>query len=350
MARNQHHIELLRIVSCFAVVVIHVSGSNQTAVAVTSAAWRAFNVFNALSRFSVPCFIMISGMFLLSPDRPLTLKALYGKRIVRMLAVLAFWSFFYAAVDFVWRGEKLSPAALAKLAQTTIDLHYHLWYLKALIFLYIATPILRAVTEKRDKKLCLYFIILFLTLGILIHTLSLIPALSGVAGYFGDNAVAKFFCGYAGYYMLGYYLNTYPITRRLRICIYILGVLGAAAAVLVEQFCSDGAGSTSGVGYDFITAPVLFMSAAIFLFFKEKVSKLSFSETAVRRIGRVSSCTFGIYLLHAFVLERLYDIGLTTLSMNPVLAVALIAGAGFLISWPAVLLLKKVPRVGKYLI
>ncbi len=348
MTRNEHHIEILRIVSCFAVVIMHVSASNQYSIAISSVAWRTFNVFDNMARFGVPCFVMISGMFLLSPDKSLSIRDLYLKRIPRIAFVWLLWELFYAVTDFIWRGDNITLAAFGEIAKTALTGHYHLWYLPMLIGLYVATPIIRAVTEKRDRKLCAYFIALFLVFGVLKPTVLLLE-LPEVVKDFINKIPLTLFNGYAGYYMLGYYLNTYSITRRVKLIIYALGIVGAVEAVIVEQYFSVSSGSTSGIVYDFMSIPVVLMSTAVFLLFKDLVAKIRFSEKSLERIKRVSSCTFGIYLLHAFVIERVYNLGLTTLSMNPAISVLLISGVGFFVSWIAIYFIRKIPALRKYL-
>lgn len=348
MQRN-NHIDLLRIAACFAVIVIHVSGSNQDNVSINSAAWQIFNIFNSLARFSVPCFVMISGVFLLSPERTVTLKKLYLSKIRKTAVIWLIWELFYAVVDFIWRKETFSPAAFLQIGQTALSGHYHLWYLPMLIGLYIATPVLRALTEKKDQKLCVYVLILLFLSGSLLPTLQLL-GFTETINAITDKFQITLFGSYIGYYLVGYYLYTYPLAKGLKIAIFCLAILGALATVLYKNFYYLFVSSASDSGFDFISVPVVFMSIGVFIFFKEYVSKIALSGRSIKIIASISSCTLGMYLLHAFVLERLYNFGLTTLSFHPLLSVLVLSVAGFLISWLIVFILRKIPVVRKYLV
>ena len=67
--RRDIRIDLLRVVGAIAVVWLHVSARVVTASPdVLNMGWWAGNLADAMSRWSVPLFVMASGALLLSPD------------------------------------------------------------------------------------------------------------------------------------------------------------------------------------------------------------------------------------------------------------------------------------------
>ena len=154
MARNEGgrlvYADLLRAAAVFAVVVIHLAGSRMADVAAGSGAWTAFNVYNGISRWCVPVFVMLSGMFMLDPKRGLTLPRLVFHHILRILIALFFWGTVYHLAQLLMAGGKLSPQAVWDAFYSVVlgDTHYHLWFLYAIIGLYILTPVLRAFVRE----------------------------------------------------------------------------------------------------------------------------------------------------------------------------------------------------------
>ena len=69
---------MIRISAVFAMIVLHTAavGFNGQ-FAVTSSEWQSCNFYNAIVSCCVPLFVMISGVFLLAPQRDYTLKKLW---------------------------------------------------------------------------------------------------------------------------------------------------------------------------------------------------------------------------------------------------------------------------------
>lgn len=65
------YFDYLRIISVFAVIVLHISGQNWNGTDVSSFEWNVFNAFDSLTRWCVPVFVMISGALFLDKEQPL---------------------------------------------------------------------------------------------------------------------------------------------------------------------------------------------------------------------------------------------------------------------------------------
>ena len=76
--------DILRIVSIFGVIVLHCVGELWDQIPIKSKGWVALVAIDSLFRFAVPVFVMVSGMFMLSPSKNRGIKKLYSKNILRI--------------------------------------------------------------------------------------------------------------------------------------------------------------------------------------------------------------------------------------------------------------------------
>ena len=130
-----YFLDILRIISSFSIIVIHVSGYYFYKLNINSNNWKICYYFNGISRFGVPIFIMISGALFLEKD--ISFKMLYKKYIKSLFVNLIFWSFIYSLNNII-----ISRKNFEKIIQRILSIHYHLWYLITNIGLYMIVPFL----------------------------------------------------------------------------------------------------------------------------------------------------------------------------------------------------------------
>lgn len=78
-------IELLRILACFCVVLLHVSAIGWKNAELGTASWCIFEVFNSVSRIGVCSFVMISGTLFLGNARGESIPLIYKKMFAKYL-------------------------------------------------------------------------------------------------------------------------------------------------------------------------------------------------------------------------------------------------------------------------
>src|ERR1700743_3443674 len=98
MPEQKHHqldwINNLRIVAMFLVVVLHTTSPMLMAYGKEpDSYWLIADFYNALARFGVPVFVMITGALLL--HREYELGDFLKRRLTRILWPFLFWSFVY---------------------------------------------------------------------------------------------------------------------------------------------------------------------------------------------------------------------------------------------------------------
>ena len=145
-------IELLRVLACFCVILLHVSTKGWKYAGVDSSVWSIYEIFNSISRIGVCCFVMISGALFLGNSRGKDLGKIYKKYIFRIAVLTAFWSCAY----FIFRilnGELKISGPKSTLGELLYG-NYHLWYLWmiAVRFMKDAKKYMESLDEKKQKE------------------------------------------------------------------------------------------------------------------------------------------------------------------------------------------------------
>ena len=333
---EQPYLHRLRILAAFAVVVIHVGSKDFTVPALASADWQFLDLFECLSHWAVPVFVMISGALFLDPERELPLKKLFGKYILRILLALIFWSALYAVA---YAGIYLHGGAREIWDYFLIG-HVHLWYLPMLIGLYLTVPVLRPVA--RETRRGWYFVILAALFAVLLPALAQLPG-TGPLRYQLGRLDVHLALGYTGYLMLGSLLHRQALPRPWRYALYALAVLATLAAYLLSGPASARLGEIQNWPYDYFAPAVALQSAALFVLLRQ------IGQRPLKPFWReLSRCSFGIYLIHELFIDFLRRFcGLGPLSGPTWLTVPLIAALVFVLSAAASALLGRVPLARK---
>ena len=330
-----HGYDLLRVIATFAVMIIHVSTVQLSAVAVNSSEWQAMITWDGLARWAVPVFFMLSGALLLSSDKPF--KEVLRKNCLRVLAAFLFWSLIYTAVS--------SPAGWKEFLFTWISGHYHLWFCWAILAMYLLIPLLKPLA--RNKKTSKYFVFLSLIFASLIPMLLAItylvsPRLCNLGNTVLGKMNMEFPLGYTGVFVSGYLLSKYT-AKRAEKAVYILGIIGAVTTPASAVLLSLAYGNAVTTFYPYLMPNVVFPAAALFLLLRNFKSRIpSFWRT-------LSDASFGAYLIHVLILDLLIRLGLTPVLFSPWISVPVIAATVALISFGAGILIRKIPVIGKYI-
>jgi surface polysaccharide O-acyltransferase-like enzyme len=336
------HLEIIRIVAIFWVIVIHVNAANiNNFSSVDPTSWWFLNSLSSLGRPAVPLFLMVSGLLLLEPGRIESLRSFAFNRLRRVVIPLIAWSAFY----LVWRyfvDKDITSASQAISAVVPGQAYYHLWYLYLIIRLYVVTPILRVYIRAASRNDMRYFLLLWIV-WIILNFLQLATNF-----HFGDQIFIA--TGAVGYFVLGYYLRDVQVTQRqikLLLAVLLAAWIVTAVGTYVDTLRHDG--TTSDLFYDYLSPTVVAMTIAVFLIVKQFSLQYasSVSKNTHSMIVFLGKASFGIYLVHPAVLNVLITgkLGFTlnSTSFSPVLAVPLVFTIVFLVSLAIVAVLQKIP-------
>ena len=375
----------MRVAACFMVILVHstepfyLGGNGSLILNEADAFWSSF--FDSFVRACVPLFIVASSYL----QFPLHYSAgeFLRRRSVRILIPFILWSLVYA---FVW-GEPVS-----NLKSLLLNFNYsagHLWFVYMLIGVYLLMPLLSPWAEKVGKKeLQIYLgIWLFTTLIPLIRdwaaggSLTVIYGPSGLPrqalfplwGEASWNAYGIFYylSGFIGYLLLGLYFRrfvgelSWKKTLFISIPSYLAGFAISFGGFLKRVYESAGGEFPVGglvekaVWWETTwcndTIGVALMALAWILVFKKIKAEGNFYQKVLLP---VSNASYGMYLMHLLILVPVSGairnalgsgadgvLGFWTTPVE-ILASAIIA---FVLTAVAGVIIKRIPKIGKYI-
>ena len=346
-ASRHNGLDLLRLLSLLGVIVIHLCSSAWNDLPVSSLDWQALNLYDGLFRFSVPCFVMISGALMLSPERSLPLAELWKRRIPRLGVAWLFWTLVYAGrflLQYILNGD---PAELSAFWNAMGGRQYHLWFMGMILGLYILLPILRPLAE--DRKLLKYFLLLSFLVSILIPTLAMIDPIAVPLTGFIDRFMLHLPLGFSFYFLLGYYLSTESLEKKQQRWILVLGLVGTILIILGTGLGNLIYPALRDRLYTYLSLFPAMSAAGIFLFFAKSKQKEP-GKTARSFLALNSRLAFGIYLVHECFNIVFPHLGIFVTSLPTLLSVPLLAvvtyGGSFMICW----VISKIPLLKNWII
>ena len=337
----------MRILATFAVIVHHASAAGfYGRLAVNSSHFQVCNVYNCITRFCVPVFVMLSGMFLLDPKHEYSLKKLYFKKILRLMSAFVIWALFYVCVN----NSHIRPLpSLYDLFCQLVRGQFHLWFIFMISGLYMVTPILRLIAK--DEKILLYSIVLgFIFVFLYKPTLenSKIGIISQlILGRLSVNCVVG---GYVTYFLLGYWLSIHKLDRKKRMIICILGIIILLGSTIFNGIYSIYRNSPGEYVLHYLWADTFFAALTVFVFCQYTFKEKSFSPWMCKAISKMAELSFGIYLIHVFILDHLKWIGLPHFFIHPLFSIPIMSIMTFVLSFCAVYVISKIPFLNKYVI
>lgn len=340
--RRQTELDMLRILALLAVISVHCTGMGTDALPVMDRSKQILIFFDAIVTWQIPVYVMISGRFFLDPEREVSSHKIL-KSIWRIVIAFVFWNVVYQ-IYYVLSGAYAGLNWKGILLQAMIG-PYHFWYLFMIVCMYAITPFLRKIAV--DKRLTEYFIILFLLFEFITYYGAEFPAIGSAVAELLVKTNFHFTLGYSGYYLLGYYLYKYGIPDHVEFLLYALAavLLIAVGFVTVHRALIEGSNKEWYTKY--LMPNIAIEASAIYTLFTKRVAKYSFSDNAVKWITKLSEYSFGVYLIHALVVELMGSAGLTPIIISPFIMHPIIILLTFGISSILVWLIRMVPCIGK---
>ena len=337
----------LRNLATIMVIGIHVSGPLAEQLPdMNTWDWWISNIWDGVSRASVPLFVLLSGALLLTKDYPT--GPFIRKRMARVAVPGLFWMCIYLLYGYL--AQQNPPdfkTALLKIIEGPV--HYHLWFIYLIIGLYFLYPLLRPwVKQARDSDYIYFFLLCALAAW----------------GYkmlytFWDIRLGMYweaFSNNAGYFVLGAYLiqkpmqgdaphpllMPWPISRiALRNVAIMLILLGSAVTTYGTYWASQhlNDGHFHKYFYDYLTPNVGVAVIGWFL-----LAKISWNNRPLLGIERAFSvASFGIYLVHVLVMDYWAQCGIWFGAGTPSKSIPAVVGIVAISSFLAVQIIRALP-------
>ena len=217
---RDNSMDLLRLLSCFAIVLIHVNAHYfipRSAVPSFASVYVIESLINIITRFSVPAFVMISGAFVLGNQQNANARQFYIKTLRKIYLPLLPPVVFFIADDKLSKGIGMSWIFQMLINGT----YYNLWFMFMILFLYALVPVcVRLKTVLPEKW--------WGRLGFAILVWAIVSQATSTYGLSYDIGVIA---SYLGYFIAGNFL--YENRHRLRlpstpICLLMVAALIAA--------------------------------------------------------------------------------------------------------------------------
>lgn len=340
------HLDLLRILACFSVVMLHSAAQFWYALPVTSMEWKIANSYDAVFRFGVPVFVMISGALFLQGEGQVNLKRLYTHNILRLVILYVVWSVIYGIFDC--RGYEWSVLDKGDIIREIFAGRYHLWYLPMIVGIYMLLPILKKWVQNAGKRELQYFLALFLIFQVGKETMVALRD-TELVNYLWGMVSLDMVCGYIGYFVLGYYIVHYGLEAKWRKWIYIGGVAGVPANILLGNILAQRAGEPVAAIYDSFGIFTFLIVVSLFVFFTNQMSKVKYSAKMRGVIKEISLATLGIYLMHIAVIEFLQPHGIHSMMFAPMVCIPVFGIGVFVLCFGVSAILRRIPMIGKFI-
>lgn len=288
MGKRILHLDILRVLACLMVVMMHSPMPVENA-----AGWFAV----PMSYLTMPCigiFFAVSGALILPVTTPPSSSyAWLKRRLNKVVAPTIVWTLVFLLINSVlW--EEDWKTCVTKLFSIPFSVQGHgvMWFMYTLISLYIIAPIISPWIEKASEKALRFYLFLW-AICLCYPWLKLL----GLKINEGTTSPLYYISGYVGYFVLGYYLRHYSHCIKMwwTICAYFL----CWALFAISKFTLH----YDGPLFDLFWYLSIFCPIMV-IFWWKITEKLKLSDALMPKVALLSNLTFGVYLSHIFIMRQ----------------------------------------------
>ena len=290
MKEKNYQLEVLRVISCINVVLIHVCNLYSRSFGEIGDGEYVFSVIlNAMARTSVPIFFMISGATSLGSNYDFKK---YVKKVVNMAVVLLVTSVLYRIWNIVYFDRAYD---YHDIFDTPTKLH--LWYLYAYLGILIMLPFLQKMFRDLDKKYEILFVVIWF---IFLVAYRVLDRLNMDIGYRLPIIGSTY---YVGYFVLGHLICKYLKEIKIkRTWLYVIRYGSLLTTILLMCYGSFSRNKHYDWYWQYRALFIALQSIAMFILIASATPKKRkvFGRDLIADIARLS---FMIYLIHPFFLD-----------------------------------------------
>ena len=308
MKKKFYYIDFLRIFSMLSVIMLHVV-ADLLRFKYGSVEWHFSNIITSVISVAVPVFFMISGALLLSNEKSSSVKGLFKTRLTKIIIPFLFWSIiaigYYFIADAYRNGAYGWDGLIYRIKNILSQpATIHLWFMYALIPIYLLLPFLKTLIDKMEKTQAIYMLALWLICSVIYTTIqNLFPEAIRIPLTVNSAFNLNFIGGYIGFFVLGYYLHNFKINLKNKWLILIAIVDVCIIACGTYIFTTRYNGYFEGFKvYTGLFTTIL--SICIFLIFKNlffNMEKFKYSKIT----DSVGAMSFPVYLVHNLIIDYL---------------------------------------------
>ena len=333
------YFDILNIIAIIAVIAMHCN--RIVHIDPNIRAWNTSLIVDCVCFFAVPIFCMLSGATLMNYREKYDTKTFFKKRVLKVLIPFIFW----AAVMFIGKGatDQLNITKLKSIkdwlnaffANKEEGIYYFMF---EILGIYLTMPLFSLLAKEENRKTLWFTVLLFFIFN------GFLPNILGVIGIQYNNSLSVRIGGYTIFVILGYLLHTQDIKEKDRILIYIGALVGLVYRYSTTFIWSKQAGEVIKKSWgSYYTWHSILLACAVFLIIKNMNidKKLQGKEKIIKALAKISSCSFGIYLMHLIIMH--YEIKLLDINIYSWQWRTMGVLTTYLISLIIVLIIKKIP-------
>lgn len=334
------YIEYIRVSAALAVVFLHIVITLNNNYIVEELGVFNYTIFSdcyILVKWAVPCFIMVSGALLLNPSKQISIRRM-RKYICRMLLVLLTFGVVYALMELVFTEKTIDARILGRafLNMAEGNSWSHIWYIYALIPIYIIMMPLKDFIRAQNRKSIAIFIAVLFIGNFLIPTVNTLCG-TELKTFMPINE-------YVTYFIIGYYISSIPKDSKLfqRLIYIVGGSIATIGMIGIETYSLLMYNEVMSVNHSSGEILTLIQSISVFM-----LLKIVFEHRETTHlVEAVSKYSFGIYLIHPFWINLIYKVlKITPLSMPIGIGIVVMFAIVFVLSFISAWLVKRLPVI-----
>lgn len=283
MTKRISYISILKIVSLFCVIFLHIISKTWDSIFYTNLNnFKVITLLISLCRFCVPVFFMCSGVLFL--NKKCDIKTMLLKYTLKIYIVFIIFNFIYLTLNN-YLIHNLSINIIFNDLIDSILLKnpiFHLWYLIPCIICYLITPILKIFTNKNNIFIDILVLVVLLIVFELFQSINIIPNV--------------WYSRFILYYYLGFFINKY-FNKYTLILLFIGSIYYLYQININTVNLSISLNIPTQIYINYMYIGVLIYSAFIFNLFKT-----IFKREESKFINLLVKHNFVIYLIHGFVI------------------------------------------------
>lgn len=297
-----------------------------------------FLMFKNFDLLGVPLFVLLSGSLLLGKEEGY--RDFFRKRCMKVLLPWLVWTFLYMAYFYLFQKQMVNENFFLKYHSEYSALgHFFfqtfmsaLWFLPMIFGIYLVAPLLRILVKYAQKFDLFYLLALWFIF------LSVLPSVFQNSNFpIWEPTIIMEPIQFSGYFLLGFVIIRYQLLSRLQPWkVFVLSILSFAVSLIKLPYVTNIVS-----GYMF---PGIVFSSVCFFYWMFIVIK-QYESRIPKKVGRifqlVSGASFGIYIVHAMILD--YSGKYILRFLNPLHMGFLLTVIIFSLSFLVVFCIKKLP-------
>lgn len=368
--------DLLRVVAILGVVLIHCTGELTLSQGkIPYDHWWVGNVVYSSFKWSVPLFVILSGMLILHDTKNLSPWQFLKKRFSKIVPPFIFWMIVYIIYNYRYNFSSFSNLTLKNpffwiwdniyrffelpwrenIFPTIItgDVYYHFWFIPMILGVYLLTPFFKVYLKSATQEDLNYFLLIWFLNG-------------SIYTYCEQFFIVEHmsWMSYGGFFFFGYYIRKYTIPKE-RWLMWIGFICFISTPFIVAYRCYLK-GSYDDRAYVYLSPNIILGSFALVVW----LIRFDWSRYVAKfpkffnLMTKLSTMSFAVYFIHALLIDllkngylwgfyiynnRLGPPDCAACAIHPIFGAPIFFTVVALLSFLSVYLLRKLPKSAWYI-